>query len=207
MSRMAGREPALTVVKLGGSFALSPYLARMLDVISAARTPVVLVPGGGPFADAVRGAQPHMGFDDGAAHRMALLAMAQYAEALAALAPRLRPAPSFAAIRVTLAAGAVPVWSPWPMTDGLAALPESWQLTSDSLAAWLAGALGARLLVMIKQGSVPASLADAAASGMVDPLFPAYAGASGAALHWCSPFELDRLAALLQAERLEACPA
>ena len=207
MSRMAALDPALTVVKLGGSFALSPHLPRVLDVVSTARRPVVLVPGGGPFADAVRDAQPRMGFDDGAAHRMALLAMAQYAEALAALAPRLRPALSLAAIRTALAEKAVPVWSPWPRADGLAALPESWQLTSDSLAAWLAGNLGAELLVMIKQDAAPASLADAAASGMVDPLFSSYAQSSGAALRWCSPSELDRLAALLQAECRESCPA
>ena len=33
-----------------------------------------------------------------------------------------------------------------------AALPETWELTSDSLAAWLAGALGAGRLVLVKHG-------------------------------------------------------
>ena len=60
---------------------------------------------------------------------------------------------------------------------------------------------------MIKQDAAPASLADAAASGMVDPLFSSYAQSSGAALRWYSPSELDGLAALLQAECRESCPA
>lgn len=177
----------LTVVKLGGSFAFSPELARIVDAIAAADTPVVIVPGGGPFADAVREAQPRIGFDDRAAHRMALMAMAQFAEALASFSARLQPAPSVAAIRAALAADAVPVWSPWPMADRLEALPESWQLTSDSLAGWLADKLGAARLVMLKHGDVPASVAEAAQRGVVDPLFPRYAEACGADIRWLDP--------------------
>ena len=66
---------------------------------------MVLVPGGGPFADAVRAAQPRMGFDDRAAHAMALLAMEQYGCALANLAQGLSLAASVAAIRRVLRGG------------------------------------------------------------------------------------------------------
>jgi 5-(aminomethyl)-3-furanmethanol phosphate kinase len=207
VSGMAVPRRGLTIVKLGGSFALSPDLPGILDVIGGAVTPVVLVAGGGPFADAVRDAQPRMGFHDRAAHKMALMAMAQFAEALAALSPRLRPARDLAAIRAALGAGAVPVWSPWPMADGLEHLPESWQLTSDSLAAWLAGRLGAECLAMLKRGDAPASLAEAAAHGIVDPLFPDYAEASGATIRWVAPAQPGALAAMLSAdirERLSA---
>ncbi len=140
-------ESGLTVVKLGGSFAFSPFLRSVLAEIEAAPCPLVVVPGGGPFADAVRAAQPGMGYGDDAAHRMALLAMAQFAEALAGLSPRLRPTSNLAGMQTAIAAGAVPIWSPWPLSDGLEALPASWDLTSDSLAAWLAGKLRARRLV------------------------------------------------------------
>ena len=75
----------------------------------------MLVPGGGPFADAVRSAQPRMGFDDDAAHHMALLGMDQYGRALAALNKRFTPAASIAGIRRALRAGNVPVWSPTEM--------------------------------------------------------------------------------------------
>ena len=47
--------------------------------------PIVVVPGGGALADEVRAAQTKLGFGDGAAHRMALLAMDQLAWAVAGL--------------------------------------------------------------------------------------------------------------------------
>jgi aspartokinase-like uncharacterized kinase len=200
-------ESGLTVVKLGGSFALSPILRSVLAEIEAALCPLVVVPGGGPFANAVRDAQPGMGYGDDAAHRMALLAMAQFAEALAGLSPRLCPSPNLAGVRSTLGAGAVPVWSPWPLADGLEALPASWDLTSDSLAAWLAGKLRAERLVMIKHSARPATLRQAAESGMVDPLFPTYAGRSGAAILWADPSQHGALADTLASAPRECLPA
>ncbi len=75
----------LRVVKLGGSLADSAQLPRLLREL--ARLPdLVIAPGGGPFADAVRRAQKERGFDDAAAHDMALLAMAQFGRMLAAQA-------------------------------------------------------------------------------------------------------------------------
>jgi aspartokinase-like uncharacterized kinase len=175
---MGASPKALTVVKLGGSYALSPRLPAILAAIRASHAPVVVVPGGGPFADAVREAQPRMGFGDRAAHRMALLAMAQFAEALADLCDGLRVAPDVAAIRAALDDGMTPAWSPWPMADGLEALPQSWDLTSDSLAAWLAAKLGASRLILLKHRDPPdggMTLTQAARTGVVDPLFPDYA--------------------------------
>jgi aspartokinase-like uncharacterized kinase len=200
MSGWTARREALTVVKLGGSFAFSPHLPGILGALNAAHAPVVVVAGGGPFADAVREAQPRMGFNDSAAHSMALMAMGQFAEALATLAPRLVVASSLAAIRTALSRGRVPIWSPWPIADGVEALPESWQLTSDSLAAWLAGKLGASRLVMLKQGEPPAhtqSFGVAAEAGVVDPFFPDYAKASRAAVLWLWPAQLGSLADVL----------
>ena len=88
----------LTVVKLGGSHAFAPHLRAWLDAIAQCAGRIVVVPGGGPFADAVRDAQPRMGFDDAAAHRMALLAMEQYGCALASLNARFVLAESRTAI-------------------------------------------------------------------------------------------------------------
>jgi dihydroneopterin aldolase len=194
----SGREP--TIVKLGGSFALSSQLRGILAAIIAAESPVVIVPGGGPFADAVRDAQPRMGFSDAAAHRMALMAMAQFAEALASCSAGLRATRDIGAIHAALGTGKTPVWSPWPMADGLEDLPESWDLTSDSLAAWLAGKLGAGRLVLLKRRDPPdrpMTLAQAAEAGIVDPLFPGYADRSGARITWLGPSDLPALADIL----------
>src|SRR4029077_7491845 len=100
----------LTVVKFGGSYAFSTNLKNWIDAVAACAGRVVVAPGGGPFADAVRTAQARMGFDDRAAHQMALLAMEQYGCALANLGAGLRLAASATAIRRVLLDGGVPVW-------------------------------------------------------------------------------------------------
>lgn len=169
----AGRP--LTVVKLGGSLAFSPHLRGWLDAIRCGTGHIVLVPGGGPFADAVRAAQPSMGFDDGAAHHMALLAMAQYGVALVSLGDQLQRADSADIIRAVLREGKVAVWSPMRMVLGASDIPASWDMTSDSLAAWVAGKIGAARLLLIK--SVPSAADsifadDLTARGIVDPMFP-----------------------------------
>jgi dihydroneopterin aldolase len=164
----------LTVVKLGGSYAFSPVLGDWLEMVARNAGHLVLVPGGGPFADAVREAQPQMGFDDAAAHHMALLAMEQYGRALMSLNDALALAPSLAAIRRLLSARKIPVWAPTGMVLGRADIPSSWDVTSDSLAAWLARKLRARRLLLIKQIDPPAdSIAadDLVRRGIVDRAF------------------------------------
>jgi 5-(aminomethyl)-3-furanmethanol phosphate kinase len=145
----------LTVVKLGGSYAFSPVLGDWLEMVARNAGHVVLVPGGGPFADAVREAQPKMGFDEAAAHHMALLAMEQYGRALVSLNETLALASSVAAIGRLLSARRIPVWAPTRMVLGRADIPSSWDVTSDSLAAWLARRLRAQRLLLIKQIDPP----------------------------------------------------
>jgi dihydroneopterin aldolase len=162
------------VLKLGGSFALSPCLRDWIAAIAACAGRIVVVPGGGPFADAVRTAQAQMGFDDRAAHRMGLLAMEQYACAIASLDGRLSLADSLETIRRSLADGKVPVWLPARMVLADAAIPSSWDVTSDSLAAWLAGRIGAQRLVLVKHveaGENVMRAADLTARGVVDKAF------------------------------------
>ncbi len=137
-----------------------------------------------------------MGYDDRAAHAMALMAMAQFGVALTSLNPALRLASSRAAILRALKERKVPVWSPEPMARA-AALPETWELTSDSLAAWLAGALGAGRLVLVKHGPFDAAaigVDDLVARGAVDPLFPRYLRESGARAWLAAPGDSARLA-------------
>jgi dihydroneopterin aldolase len=183
----------LTVVKLGGSHASSPRLRDWLAAIARGAGHVVLVPGGGPFADVVRAAQPLMGFDDRTAHRMALLAMEQYGLALAALDDRLVPAANEDAMRTARRQHRVPVWMPCEMASGAPDIPESWDVTSDSLAAWLARRIGARRLVLIKPVDVSGSdHADAlTARGVIDPALRGLLDGSGIELTIIGPNALD----------------
>ena len=177
-----GRRAGFVVVKLGGSHAFGPYLRDWLSAIVAETGAIMVVPGGGPFADAVRAAQGEIGFDDRAAHAMALMAMTQFGCALQSLEPRLRLTRSRAAIRRALREGMVPVWAAEAMALA-AGLPATWALTSDSLAAWLAGELRTANILLIKHGRIDAPKIDAdqlAERGVVDPLFPHYFRQSGA---------------------------
>lgn len=174
------------VVKLGGSLSDAATLPGWLETLAGLGGRVVLVPGGGPFADQVRAAQRRWRFDDRTAHRMALLAMEQYGLMLAALHPALRPARSAREIGAARRAGLVPVWLPSAMALGRPEIAESWEVTSDSLAAWLAARIGLRRVVLVKSAAVPddAPAAALVASGLVDPLLPAMLRA-GRVAGWC----------------------
>jgi len=167
------------VVKLGGSFLASPRLVPLLAALG--RTPAAVVAGGGPFADQVREAQARLGFDDRAAHLMALMAMNQTALAFAALAPAdsLSPARDEEDLARRLHKGESALFLPWPAWAELAELPPSWEATSDSIALLLAQKLALPLLVLKR--ALPQALPDDpeawAAAGVVDPLFPRLARA------------------------------
>ncbi|MCO5064488.1 MAG: dihydroneopterin aldolase [Rhizobiaceae bacterium] len=168
---------SLAVVKLGGSAATSPSLAGWLAAVEASTRPLVLVPGGGPFADCVRDSQKALGFSDKAAHAMALLAMEQFGHVLVERTARFHAARDMEEIATALGAGNIPVWFPTRMVLGEPAIPASWDITSDSLAAWLAGHLDAAALLLIKQtddftsADTPETLA---ARGVVDAAFAGF---------------------------------
>ena len=171
------------VVKLGGSLANSKELPRWLEMIATAGAgKVVLVPGGGPWADEVREAQKREGFDDRVAHRMALRAMEQYGRVLAATRPGFIATDSIAAIRKVLKKNAVPVWMPYEIVVADPLIPESWDVTSDSLSAWLASRLQASFLVLVKSAEVSherTGAEDMAAPGLLDARFQEFAATAG----------------------------
>jgi aspartokinase-like uncharacterized kinase len=164
------------VVKLGGSLHGSRHLRAWVEAVAAAALPIVIVPGGGPFADQVRIAQRRLKLSDAVAHRMALLAMEQFGLALTSLNGKLRPASRRTEILDCLRRRQVPVWMPTAMVVGRPDIPESWDVTSDSLALLLAKRLRARGLLLVKSARLPDKPTTAAAlarRGIVDAAFPA----------------------------------
>ncbi len=163
------------VVKLGGSVVRSGELIAWLDAIAAATCPVVVVPGGGALADEVRACQSELGFGDPAAHRMALLAMDQLAWAVAGLRAGFTVGATEAELRMALERGEVAVWAPYSAIAGRTDIEDSWRLTSDSLALWLAARLGAArcfLIKSIQRRGTKAIAAELAEKGVVDTAFP-----------------------------------
>jgi 5-(aminomethyl)-3-furanmethanol phosphate kinase len=163
------------VVKIGGSLAFAPELGDWLAALeTSGKIMPVVVPGGATFADEVRLAQKLRGFPDAFAHRMAVLAMEQYGLMLCALARRLVPAATPAEIAAAHEAKKIPVWMADAMTKDRPDIAADWDMSSDSLAAWLARELGADTLVLVKAAPPPERSAAAQAlsdSGYVDKAF------------------------------------
>jgi aspartokinase-like uncharacterized kinase len=136
----------------GGLLALPERLTRVGRALAelARERPLVVVPGGGPFAEAVRRFDAQHRLSATAAHWMAILGMDQYAFAIADHTPDARVVEDRMGMQAAQAEGRAPVLAPSRWLRAADELPHSWEVTSDALAAYLAMLLGADELVLIK---------------------------------------------------------
>lgn len=126
----------LIVLKIGGS--LFDSSKTLLKAVAAEGRDVLVVPGGGAFADTVRDVYGRGGLSDDAAHWMALLAMDQYGYYLSdGTGVPLSDKIAGKGARIALA---------YEILRKDDALPHSWEVTSDTIAAWMASKAGARLI-------------------------------------------------------------
>ncbi len=149
----------MTVVKVGGSLYDHPGLAAGLRAyLPTLPGPVVLVPGGGPLADAVRELDAVHRLGDEASHWVALRTLSAAALFLRALVGDLP---------------GVLVLDGFDFATRDDALPRSWAVTTDSLAARAAARSRAKL-VLLKSVDIPPGTdwQAAADAGWVDGYFP-----------------------------------
>jgi aspartokinase-like uncharacterized kinase len=143
------------VVKIGGGLLRAEGLDGLRRgcaeaVELARRRPVLVVPGGGPFADAVRAVDAEVGLGDEVAHALALRAMDQLGALLAPLLPGVE------LLTRLVAPGRLGLLVAAPAFDGRPDVPRSWDVTSDSLAVLAAGAIGADEAILLKPIDAPA---------------------------------------------------
>ena len=172
----------MVVVKLGGSLYNSSYLQEWLAVLAVqAKQSVIIVPGGGPFAEQVRLLDKQLTLPEETSHAMAVLGMQQYAYMLHGLQPTLSFVSSIDGVPLKEANKSSLIWLPY--NDVLASdeLQKHWQTTSDSIALWLAIKLQANQLFLIKSASLDnKSTNDLVHSDIVDdhfqPMLEGYTG-------------------------------
>jgi aspartokinase-like uncharacterized kinase len=135
----------MIVIKLGGSLAQSDMLVNCLHKLKQnyKTRSIVIVPGGGAFADQVRIAQQQFQFDDSTAHKMAILAVQQMAFLINGLNNT-----SLIQQHKTV------IWSPDIIELDNARIRPSWDITSDSLSAWVANTLSAKELILVKAATI-----------------------------------------------------
>jgi len=122
------------VVKIGGS--LADYTWPLLEALRSSRRPALIVPGGGRFARLVR----ESGVEGDAAHWMAVCAMEQFGWLISA-----QGIPPTTDLHVP---GTLEVLLPYlPLRDA-DPLPHTWEITSDTIAAWVAASLSLDLIVL-----------------------------------------------------------
>ncbi len=191
------------IVKIGGSLNTSPMLPAWLDLLAeCGGGRVIVVCGGGSFANEVRRAQAHWAFGDLSAHNMAVLAMAQTAYLMHALNPALQLTRSKADIRRVLHRGQTALWLPFELQREQADEQTNWEVSADSIALELARRLNAERLVVVKSCEIEpkASLAELAATGIVDRRFAALADGASFPIDIVHHDELAHMRALLLGE-------
>lgn len=147
----------MIVAKVGGSLYDDPRLGPALRRwVGEQPEPVLLVPGGGEFADAVRKLDAVHGLGEEAAHWIAIASLSVAAAFLGRIVP------------------GVEILDPLAFFTRHDLTPHTWAVTSDSLALAAAIHLCASKLVLLKSADLPPGLswAEAAASGFVDAHFP-----------------------------------
>ena len=136
------------VIKVGGSLQDDPIalrnLCRTLTEVSSRRS-LLIVPGGGDFANIVRQLQVKHGFSDQTAHRMAILGMDSYGFILHDLirGSTLTDVPGRKVEGCS-------IFLPHKTLGHSKDLEPSWEVTSDSIAAWAAAKSGCQKLLLVK---------------------------------------------------------
>ena len=179
--------PPIAVIKVGGSLLDWPPLPDRLASYLSSRPDIrpVLIVGGGAMADVLRGLDRTHGLGESRSHDLALRVLDVSAALLASLLPRSQFATTLRELPSIWSTSLIPILAPRLvlLDDDRAspedALPHTWSTTTDSIAARIAGLLGASDLTLLKSTPPPPTLPDfttLASLGLTDPEFAGVAG-------------------------------
>jgi len=140
------------VIKVGGSLAEDPE--RLRDLCAnlsdfAKKHTIVVMPGGGRFADVVRDFDQRFNLSSGIAHRMAILGMDQFGLLLSQIIPNSCATYLLDDARQLSETGVAPIFLASRLIFKEDPLENSWDVTSDSIAAYVASRLQAAKVLLV----------------------------------------------------------
>lgn len=178
-------ECEVVVCKVGGSLQAFSELADAIRQLAADLTTVsgvdrmasgvklLLIPGGGGFADHVRWLTPKVSLSDEAAHWLAIRTLSVSALFLQQILPDATLIEKLE--QLTPGESGLYILDPWHfLRDAGRMVPVGWHVTSDSIAAYVAQAAGASRLLLLKSvgTSETVTIREAVRAGWVDEHFP-----------------------------------
>lgn len=183
--------PHVVVIKLGGSALGTPDWATRFRVwlesktATYANTHFVVIVGGGPLVDGLRTIDKHARLSDSTTHWGAIRLMDEAAHLVAAALGDVKLCRLYDDLLTHICCPGVTIFAVSQFLSEIdprlpgGPLPESWDVTSDSIAGRVAIALGARELILLKPRGVEgpgARLHALVATGVVDRHFSALSG-------------------------------
>jgi len=140
------------IIKVGGSLSEdSASLTTLCQELGALAKSyrMLVVPGGGKFADVVREFYHNFVLSDTVVHKMAILSMDQFGLFLSSITPNSQITYLLEEARSLSSAGILPIILPSRLMFQKDPLEHSWNVTSDSIAAYIAGLLLAKKLILV----------------------------------------------------------
>ncbi len=171
----------MSVWKIGGSLLdwdeFPARMSRFLDAMSDSQP--ILIVGGGRAADFLRELDSLHGIGDNESHALALRMLDVTARVVAALVPGLVVVERPETLVSVWNEGRIPVLAPRWLLENVDrcrddALPATWDVTTDSIAARVAVLLEMKALTLLKstRPAVAIGRNEAVRRGLVDPFFP-----------------------------------
>lgn len=180
VSRQEREKTPVVAIKIGGSLLSFPQLLERIEWLLEQRagSHVMLICGGGQAADMVRSWQQWHGISDRQAHHLALAGMAFHERLLQSALPNSRLVENLVDLENAWNDGVRPILQAGAFIDEMdllldEPLPATWEMTSDSIAAWCGHFAGADELILAKSTDLPGncSFASAREAGLVDAAF------------------------------------
>jgi len=141
------------LIKIGGSLIKYPSdlkkLCKLLPSFFRKRKFCIL-PGGGLFADCVRKVYKVFRLSDDITHWMAIMGMDQYGMMLGELIEGSVVIDDINNVKKVILENRIPIILPYKHLRAKDPLPHSWDVTSDSIAIYIAGEIGINNIILLK---------------------------------------------------------